>query len=451
MAEKKPHVIADSYRIIGLAAENFLRLKAVRLAIDPAAHALEISGENGEGKSSVIKAIWTALGGAKALHQNDEPVHDDADKAVITLDMAPADDARANSPRRIRVTRTISAEGGWGLRIWTPDKGTFPSPQAILDGFFNTLCFDPSEFLRMKPEAQAKVMVDLAGVRAPIDALKAKRQVFYDERTDVNRDQRKAEVRLEALVPPEATVRAEVSLTELNRQIEAARQVQVANDKVRQELQALYDDHAKAKADVKRLEGELEAARARVEDLVTQGKDKRTAVAELPDPGLQALMYKLETAESDNALAQAAKRYREEEAEVDRLQKKSEALTRNYDAVNDEIAAVLLAAKLPIEGLAITEDGTIRYRNRPFAQASDAERLEVSLAMGAAMHPRLKFLALREASMMTERTRERVKAWAAEHDVLVLFELATSEEIGIHIVDGEVLQRDLQLEAGHAQ
>ncbi|MFA7329839.1 MAG: hypothetical protein WC326_02080 [Candidatus Delongbacteria bacterium] len=451
MPEKQPHVIADSYRLIGLSAENFLRLKAVRLAIDPAAHALELTGENGQGKSSVIKAIWTALGGAKALQQTDEPVHEDADKAVITLDMAPADDARANSPRRIRVTRTVTAEGGWSLKIWTPDKGSFPSPQAILDSFFNTLCFDPSEFLRMKPEAQAKVMVDLAGVRAPIDALKAKRQAFYDERTDVNRDHKKAEVRLEALDPPEATMPTEVSLAELNRQIEAARQVQTANDKVRQELQDLYADHAKAKTDVERLEGELEAARARVSELVGQGRDKRKVVDELPDPGLQALMDKLETAEADNAHAQAARKYREEEAEVDRLLKRSEALTRDYDAVNDEIAAVLLGAKLPIEGLAITEDGTIRYRDRPFAQASDAERLEVSLAMGAAMHPRLKFLALREASMMTERTRDRVKAWAAEQDLLVLFELATSEEIGIHIVDGEVLQAEALLEASHAQ
>ena len=439
MAEKTPHVLADSYRLVGLSAENFLRLKAVRIAFDPGANAAELSGENGQGKSSVIKAIWTALGGAKALQQTDEPVHEDADKAVITLDMAPADDARPGSPRRIRVTRTITAEGGWGLKIWTPDKGSFPSPQAILDSFFNTLCFDPSEFLRMKPEAQAKVMVDLAGVREPIDALRARRQAVYDERTDVNRGQKAAQARLDALEPPDvgaATV--ETSLADLNRQIEAARQVQAANDRARQELQDLYGDHARAKADVERLERELEAARARVAELVALGKTRRQAVDDLPDPGLQALLEKLETAEADNATARAARKYREEEAEVLRLQKESERLTKEIDAVNDQIAGVLLGAKLPIAGLAITEDGTIRYRDKPFAQASDAERLEVSLAMGAAMHPRLKFLALREASMMTERTRDRVKAWAAEQDLLVLFELATSEEIGIHIVDGEV-------------
>lgn len=451
MPEKQPHVIADSYRIIGLAAENFLRLKAVRLAFDPAAHALELTGENGQGKSSVIKAIWTALGGAKALQQTDEPVHEDADKAVITLDMAPADDARANSPRRIRVTRTVTAEGGWSLKIWTPDKGSFPSPQAILDSFFNTLCFDPSEFLRMKAELQSKVLIDLAGVRESIDTLKAKRQVVYDQRTDVNRDLKRAEARLEELAMPAANTPDEVVLADLLLQIEAARQVEERCADTRQALQDLYQAHAEAKADVVRLEAELAAARERVTQLVAQGKEKKLAVDALKPSGLETLRAKLATAEADNVLAREAKTYRETSAEVERLQTQSETLTASIDAVNDEMSRVLLGAQLPIAGLAITEDGTIRYRDRPFAQASDAERLEVSLAMGAAMHPRLKFLALREASMMTERTRDRVKAWAAEQDLLVLFELATSEEIGIHIVDGEVLQADTRLEANHAQ
>ncbi len=451
MPEKQPHVIADSYRIIGLAAENFLRLKAVRLAFDPAAHALELTGENGQGKSSVIKAIWTALGGAKALQQTDEPVHEDADKAVITLDMAPADDARANSPRRIRVTRTVTAEGGWSLKIWTPDKGSFPSPQAILDSFFNTLCFDPSEFLRMKAELQSKVLIDLAGVRESIDTLKAKRQVVYDQRTDVNRDLKRAEARLEELAMPAANTPDEVVLADLLLQIEAARQVEERCADTRQALQDLYQAHAEAKADVVRLEAELAAARERVTQLVEQGKEKKLAVDALKPSGLETLRAKLATAEADNVLAREAKTYRETSAEVERLQTQSETLTASIDAVNDEMSRVLLGAQLPIAGLAITEDGTIRYRDRPFAQASDAERLEVSLAMGAAMHPRLKFLALREASMMTERTRDRVKAWAAEQDLLVLFELATSEEIGIHIVDGEVLQADTRLEANHAQ
>ncbi|MDP2360617.1 MAG: AAA family ATPase [bacterium] len=433
---KPAHQLADSYRIVGLEAEDFMRLKAVRIAFDPAAHAVDLSGENGQGKTSVIQAIWTALGGAKVTPG--EPVHEGAEKATIVLDLAPADDARSNSPRRIRVTRTVTAEGGWGLKIWTPDKGSFPSPQAILDAFYHTLCFDPSEFVRMKAEHQSKVMIDLAGVKEPIDALKTRRQGVYDQRTDVNRDLKAAQLRLDALDMPASSVPEEVSLTELTRQMDAARLVEDAGAATRQALHDLYQEHAEAKAEVARLEIALTAARERVTSLVAQGKEKKLLVDALQPSGLEALRAKLTTAEADNELAREARKYRETEAEVTRLQGESETLTTSIDAVNDEISQVLLSAKLPIDGLAITEDGTILYRGKPFAQASDAERLEVSLAMGAAMHPKLKFLALREASMMTERTRERVKAWATEQDLMVLFELATSQEIGIHIVDGGV-------------
>lgn len=453
MAEKKVHQLASSYRLIGLQAQNFLRLKAVRIAFDPKANAAELSGENGQGKSSIIKAIWTALGGAKVLENEREPVHEDADKATITLDLAPADDARAGSPRRIRITRTISADGGWGLKIWTPDKGAFPSPQAILDTFFHQLCFDPSEFVRMDQKKRNKVMIDLAGVGDRIAPLKVKRQAIYDERTGINRDLRGAQARLDELEPPDADAPAEISLTELNRQIDEARRKEEANDRVRQDLQDLYSAHAGAKQLVADLEAQLVQARARVEELVAQGQEKKKAVLALVDPGLQALRDKLQTAEADNERARAARRYADEAAEVERLQGKSEELTARIDAATEEIAQVLLSAKFPIPDLAITEEGDVVYRGKPFEQASDAERLEVALAMGAAMNPRLRFLALREASMMTEKTRERVKAWAAEHDVLVLFELATSQHIGIHIEDGEIVGQAMDadaLEESHA-
>ncbi|MDP2361998.1 MAG: AAA family ATPase [bacterium] len=433
---KEPHKLADSYRIIALKAENFLRLKAVQIAFDPKAHTAILSGENGEGKTSVIQAIWTALGGAKVTPR--EPVHEGAEQAEITLDLAPEDDACPESLRRIRVTRTVTVEGGWGLKIWTPDKGSFPSPQTILDAFFNTLTFDPSEFIRMKPEGRSRVLIDMAGVKAPIDALKQKRQIVYDQRTDVNRDLKSAESRLEALPMPGKDAPALVSLTELSQDLEAARALKKAHDAKRQELQDLRQAHVTAKAEVKRLEEELEAARTRVTELVETGRDLKAEVDALVDPKLQDLETQLATAEETNEKARGAQRYREEETSVKGLQKESADLTTRIDAVDDEISQVILSAHFPIDGLSITDEGQVTYKDRPFEQASDAQRLEVSLAMGAAMHPKLKFLALREASMMTEKTRARVSEWAAEHGVLVLMELATSEEIGIHIVDGEV-------------
>ena len=46
-------------RIISLAASNFARLRAVE--IRPTGALVPIVGRNDQGKSSVLKAIWTAL------------------------------------------------------------------------------------------------------------------------------------------------------------------------------------------------------------------------------------------------------------------------------------------------------------------------------------------------------------------------------------------------------
>ena len=51
-----------SLKVVSLVAENFKRLKAV--TIKPESDIVVIEGQNEQGKSSVIDAIWWAVGGA---------------------------------------------------------------------------------------------------------------------------------------------------------------------------------------------------------------------------------------------------------------------------------------------------------------------------------------------------------------------------------------------------
>ena len=48
-------------KIVSLEAENYKRLKAVE--ITPDGNMVVIGGRNAQGKSSVLDAIWAALGG----------------------------------------------------------------------------------------------------------------------------------------------------------------------------------------------------------------------------------------------------------------------------------------------------------------------------------------------------------------------------------------------------
>ena len=72
---------------------NYLRVEA--LNIDADGHHVIIEGRNGEGKTSVVEAIWEGLHGT-SLKDRPEPVHRGASKAMITLE-------RSISPRMARV------------------------------------------------------------------------------------------------------------------------------------------------------------------------------------------------------------------------------------------------------------------------------------------------------------------------------------------------------------
>ena len=66
-------------KIITLSAENFKILKAVE--IHPSGEMIEICGRNGNGKSSVLDVITSALCGAEAIP--DAPVRHGKTKAEI--------------------------------------------------------------------------------------------------------------------------------------------------------------------------------------------------------------------------------------------------------------------------------------------------------------------------------------------------------------------------------
>lgn len=64
-------------KIISLQAENVKRLTAV--SITPDGNLVQISGRNGQGKTSVLDAIWWALEGAANIQA--EPIRKGADEA----------------------------------------------------------------------------------------------------------------------------------------------------------------------------------------------------------------------------------------------------------------------------------------------------------------------------------------------------------------------------------
>src|SRR5690349_13433893 len=122
-------------KIVRLAAENFKRLRAVE--ITPEGNIIEIRGPNAAGKSSVLDAIWCALGGASVLPA--KPIRRGAETARIELDIGDYIVTRRFTPAGSRLI--VEAKSGARLR----------EPQRILDELIGAISFDPLAFARMEP------------------------------------------------------------------------------------------------------------------------------------------------------------------------------------------------------------------------------------------------------------------------------------------------------------
>lgn len=418
-------------KIVRLEAENVKRLKAV--AIRPDGAMVVVKGNNGQGKTSVLDAITYALGGSSL--QPPKVIRAGEEHARVVLEL---DD--------IIVERTWTAKGTY-LKVSTREGAMYPSPQAMLDKLVGTLAFDPLAFLRYEPKKQLEVLRRLAGIDfGPLDA---KRKGLYEERTAANRRRTDAEAKVRTASPGEAG--EEINVADLVKQLRTAQDQRQLNDKrradldvVKRELKQRQDRVGILAAVVQDLERRLEEARdnvrkeqdavAAVEVRIAKGTE---FVSALVDPDTTAIEEQLARAESVNASRRAARAYAGLVEDLKSATEKVTELEQGIAAVDTAKAEQLAAAKFPITGLSFTDDG-VTMNDLPLEQASAAEQLRVSVAIGLALNPKLRVLLVRDGSLLDKKSLTVLGAMAEEAGAQVWLErVGTGDEIGILIEDGQ--------------
>lgn len=199
-------------KIIALEAENLKRLTAVR--IEPNGNLVQITGKNGQGKTSVLDAIWWALAGTSNVQTT--PIRKGEERATISLDLGKLKVLRKFIAQDDgSYTTSITVENGEGAR--------FQSPQKMLDALVGQLSFDPLEFSRMKPADQVQALRSL--VRDfDFDAAAVEHKADFDERTIQNRKAKDCQAAADVLgqglpdeIPARIDVEAEIAALETGR------------------------------------------------------------------------------------------------------------------------------------------------------------------------------------------------------------------------------------------
>lgn len=408
-------------RIVKLEVSNVKRLSA--LEIVPKGSKVTLAGKNGAGKSSTLDCIEMALAGGKTIPT--EPVRRGARKGYIVLDLGD-----------LVVERTFN--GNKTALVVRDAAGVEQrSPQAILDALCGRLCFDPLQFSRAKPAEQDKMLKAMLGL--DFTDLDRDRQVLYDGRTEKKKELAKRETLYEAMPEHRGVPDKETPAVEVANELNAAREHNQA-------LRNLADVAERQASEVARIDGEI----AQLEAQLAQAREKRVTAVEMLEAKLSAvrdhgdekpteeLEKKLATLDETNAKVRANQARKDAFAGIQQLEKDVAATTDAIEAIDEKKQALLAAAEFPVPGLGFDETGPT-LNGVPLEQASQAEKVKLSCAIGLKMNPQLKILLIREAVFLDDESLAFIEQLAEENDAQVWLEMVKSDDpSAIHIEDGTV-------------
>lgn len=412
-------------RIVQLHSENIKRVKAID--ITPDNDVIVLSGQNGEGKTSVLDSIWLALEFRAASKGNPTPLRAGQDKGIVTVDLGD-----------YIVTRRFTPTGTT-LEVRTPDGSKISSPQKLLDGMIGDLSFDPWEFSRKNDKEQGKMLGDvlyaITDGKVDLTSFEIKHKTLFEERSDANREQKRLTTALTMIRPPtKEDPTEEISVDELTKSISDA-------TSINSQAEILGARSEQLRKRIEMLEKELSEVRTEYE--TTNAELGKLPMDEMPD--VEYLKSRLSDVESINRRAREVKEYVKTKKALIAVNEKVASLNEAMELVSIERQEALEESPLPVKGLSVTPDG-IRVLNEndeliPFCQASAAQRLRISLGIAMAANPKLRVIRIADGSLLDDNSMQIVKDMASDKDFQIWVEYASrndNDRIGVYIQDGTI-------------
>lgn len=406
--------------IVQLTVENFMRIKAVH--IKPDGSLVRIEGRNGQGKSSILKAIEATIGGAKG--EPDDPIHHGAEEAKVTIqteDYIIEKLFRKDKPSRLRIT-SVDGEMDYSKR----------SPQKRLDGFFGKIAWEPLEFIGMPPKERNELFVEVIGL--DLVDLDARIEAGEAKRKKAKEDKKAAEIKASDFgTPEEGLPEAEVSIADLLDQRTKAYRSYNVNESRIEKIAALSDAVrilAEKKAEI-------------VEQLAEHNRKlaEANAIVVLKYDDIEELSKQIGNAEETNKKVRSAQTRAVFVDDAKRYEDTVKQHTTLIEKLRSDRRLAIEAADIAgiLPGLGYGDEGLL-YDGVPLEQASQSEQLIVSAAIGLKLKPGGITL-IRQGSLLDPDRRKTLCKFVEKEGGSIWFEIVTSGEAGEGFVieDGTVL------------
>jgi len=412
---------AKKAKIVRLVVRNMMKLKAV--LINPLGNIVVLGGKNGQGKSCVLNAIEYAFAGKNAIC--DQPIRSGEKKAFVEVTLEDL------------IIKRIFTESGSVVTVTSLEGAKYPSPQAMLDKMYNALCFDPLKFSRMDSKKQLETLKALVGL--DFSEQDAERKHLFDERSIVNREVKILRDRLDEMEEHTDIPQKLIDVAALALKLEDATALNTFNARTREEVAFKEREIIRYEKEIEVLEAELNEKRMILKDQIEVEYRRAHAEAQkLNDIDTATLHAQISGAASVNHKITENRAFVEIGTQLEAKSKESVSLGAKMNAIDTKKTEALSKAEFPVPGLSFAEE-TVLLNDIPLSQASSAELLRVSVAMGLKMNPELNVMLCRDASLLDDDSKKIMAEMAEEADAQIWEEVVgEGGECQIIIEDGTV-------------
>lgn len=420
-------------KINKLEIENVKRVKAVR--IEPSANGLTIiGGNNNQGKTSVIDSIAWALGGNKY-----KPSQATRDGSVTPPNL-----------HMVMSNGLIIERKGKNSDLKVIDPSGQRGGQGLLDSFVEELAINLPKFMDSSNKEKANILLQIIGVGERLFELEQHENEIYNKRRTIGQiaDQKKKfadEQTYFADAPKEL-----VSASELIQQQQAILAINGENQRKRQNVRMLEQNHFAKLQEVERLTDLLETAQEQLETLTADLEVANTDALTLLDESTEKLEQSITQVDEINRKVRA--NFDKDKAEQDAAAYRNEydAMSAEIDDIRKEKSDLLHNADLPLSGLSVA-DGELIYNGQRWDNMSGSDQLKVSTAIVRKLKPSCGFILLDKLEQMDMITLNEFGKWLEEEGLqAIATRVSTGDECSIIIEDGYVVGQPITEETVQA-
>lgn len=419
---------------------NYMGVRYVNVQFPSDRRVYRIAGKNRQGKTSTTAAIWAALGGKDvmaevALREGEKEGSvrleiDTTPPLIVEMKLRRDKDDPDKVNRYLEVYQETDV-GGAKVR------SKIGSPQKVLDNLIGTISVDPMEFIELPPAKQVATLAALVGVN--VTDLDAQIAALMEQRKEKSRDVAKLAAVVEGMphhddAPQEQEIVSTSALVEELSRAEAANRSKAA-------LAKQVEDQDRTIAALVRREADLVAELTKVRRDMESAQSARLT---LQDQFESATLVNVEPIKQRISMASELNRKVEDNRhraasvqDKENIETEVEALTAQIEAKRAERLKLMSEAKWPLEGLGFGDHG-VTYKGVPVSQCSSREQIQVGCAVAMAQKPQVRFLSVKNASLIDDEGQRAFEEMAEQTDTQVILEMVGEYDGAIIIEDGRV-------------